>query len=354
MQLTFLKLSHPSGCGINKQTFMKTKLFYVALLCTSVFLSCEKEIVEPEIPEKPPVEKPEEPDNPNPPTDIISTSGIIKSKIGDIDMIVGTDDWKHIAYGNGKFVAIDWNGYASTSIDGINWSTPKKVTTNRNSFQSLRFINGQFILVNYYDGQLCFTTDGMNWTTKNPISRSYFYDIAYGNGKYVIVGYQGYIAVLTNDFKVESYQWIKNDINHKWKRIVFGNGKFVVVDDNYDRTSSSTDGINWTPVKWGRGADVTYGNGKFVSVCNWIFIVSADGESWKSTTLHNNSKYNWASVTYKNGKFIAVGHEYVSYDNYIGYVTTSIDGENWTTPEQIKDESGKVVTAQLNGVCAMP
>lgn len=37
-----------------------------------------------------------------------------------------------------------------------------------------------------------------------------------------------------------------------------------------------------------------------------------------------------------------------------GYVTTSTDGLNWTTPEQIKDESGKVVTAQFNGVCVMP
>ena len=86
------------------------------------------------------------------------------------------------------------------------------------------FINGQFILVNYYDGQLCFTTDGMNWTTKKPISSSYFYDIAYGNGKYVVVGYQSYIAVLTNDFKVESYKWIKDTIDDCWKSIILGNG----------------------------------------------------------------------------------------------------------------------------------
>lgn len=330
---------------------MKTNIFCMMVLCAGLLVGCDKK--EEYEPVKPPVEEPNEPNEPDKPVTPQSTDNIIDVKVGDLNMVIGTDDWKHIAYGNGKFVAINWSGYASTSIDGINWSTPKKVTTNRNSFKSLRFINGQFILVNYYDGQLCFTTDGVNWTTKNPISSSYFYDIAYGNGKYVIVGYQGYIAVLTNDFKVESYQWIKNDINHKWKSIVFGNGKFVVVDDEYYRTSSSTDGINWTPVKWGRGADVTYGNGKFVSVSKWSIIVSADGESWKPTTLHNNSKYNWASVTYKNGKFIAVGHEYVS-NNYIGYVTTSIDGENWTTPEQIKDESGKVVTAQFNGVCTMP
>ena len=333
---------------------MKTKIFYVALLCASVFLSCEKEIVEPEIPEKPPVEKPEEPDNPNPPTDIISTSGIIKSKIGDIDMIVGTDDWKLVAYGNGKFVAINWSGYASTSTDGVNWTTPKKATTNRTSFKSLRFINGQFILVNYYDGQLCFTTDGMNWTFKYPISSSYFYDITYGNGKYVVVGYQGYIAVLTNDFKVESYQWIKDSLDDKWNKIIFAYGKFVVVGDRYGRTSSSTDGINWTPVKQGSGADVTYGNGRFVAVDNGSISVSSDGESWKRATIQNGSNYNWTSITYNNGKFIAVGHEYVSYNNYMGYIITSADGENWKIPEVLKDESGNIVTATLNGVCAMP
>lgn len=324
------------------------------VLCMGLLVGCDKESEKPEIPEKLPVEKPEEPDEPNPPTEVISTSGIIKSKIGDIDMIVGTDTWKLIAYGNGKFVAINWGGYASTSTDGINWTTPKEVTTNRDSFQSLRFINGQFILVNYYDGQLCFTTDGMNWTFKKPISSSYFYDIAYGNGRYVVVGYQGYIAVLTDDFKVESYQWIKDTIDDCWKSIVFANGKFVVVGDRYGRTSSSTDGINWTPVKQGSGADVTYGNGKFISVGNGSISVSSDGETWKRATVQNGSNCNWTSVTYKNGKVIAVGHEYISYNNYIGYITTSVDGVIWTTPEQIKDELGKIVTAQLNGVCAMP
>ena len=49
-----------------------------------------------------------------------------------------------------------------------------------------------------------------------------------------------------------------------------------------------------------------------------------------------------------------VGHEYVSYNNYMGYNIISADGENWKMLEQLKDESGKVVTANLNGVCAMP
>ena len=56
-----------------------------------------------------------------------------------------------------------------------------------------------------------------------------------------------------------------------------GNGKFAVVGDRYGRTSSSADGINWTPVKQESGIGVTYGNGKYVSVGNGSISVSATG-----------------------------------------------------------------------------
>ena len=57
------------------------------------------------------------------------------------------------------------------------------------------------------------------------------------------------------------------------------------------------------------------------------------------------SKKNWRGVVFSNGKFIAVTID--------GYIATSTDGITWTTPEQIRDESGKIVTASLNGICAM-
>ena len=68
------------------------------------------------------------------------------------------------------------------------------------------------------------------------------------------------------------------------------------------------------------------------------------GENWEVPSTFV-SKKNWKSVIFSNGKFIAVSID--------GYVTTSTDGLNWTTPEQIRDESGKIVTASLNGICAM-
>jgi len=54
----------------------------------------------------------------------------------------------------------------------------------------------------------------------------------------------------------------------------------------------------------------------------------------------------WNAVTYGNGKYIAVGDG--------GLVTTSTDGATWTEPEEIRNESGDIVWANLNGVCAMP
>ena len=40
---------------------------------------------------------------------------------------------------------------------------------------------------------------------------------------------------------------------------------------------------------------------------------------------------SWNAIAYGNGKYVAVGSS--------GYVTTSTDGINWTTPKQIAGSS---------------
>lgn len=261
---------------------------------------------------------------------------------------MGTSTWREIAYGNGKYVVINGNGYSSVSNDGINWTTPKQVTNTRSSFNNIKYINGQFLLVNYY-GYLNFSSDGIVWTEKQLSISNEFYDIAFGNGKYVLVGNQGYLATLTNNFTIDSSQWLKDDLNDKWRSIVFGNGKFVIVGDRNGRASSSTDGINWTPVKNGSGADVTYGNEKYVSVGNGRTSVSTDGVNWKSATIENGSNYTLESVTFNNGTFIAAGYEYISYGNFKGCIIISTNGENWSTLEPIKDKLNRVYD-----ICIMP
>lgn len=134
-----------------------------------------------------------------------------------------------------------------------------------------------------------------------------------------------------------------------WNAIAYGNGKFVAVsNDKY--ISSSTNGVTWTTPQnigdfW---QGITYGNGKFIAVgTNGYCTTSIDGVSWTKPVrcAEYLSGRTWQHIIFTNGKFIAVAG--------LGYTSTSIDDINRTTSEQIKDESGNVVTANLNGICAM-
>ena len=71
---------------------------------------------------------------------------------------------------------------------------------------------------------------------------------------------------------------------------------------------------------------IVYGNGKYVVVgVSGYITTSTDGTNW-TTPVQVGSDY-WTSVAYGNGKFVAVGDK--------GYITTSTNGVTWTTPVQI-------------------
>lgn len=111
-----------------------------------------------------------------------------------------------------------------------------------------------------------------------------------------------------------------------WRRVTYGNGKFVAVTDGTGRCAYSTDGISWNETSLptsGRWFSVTYGDGKFVAVALSTDkgAYSTDGINWNEFTLP--ASQGWHSVTYGNGKFVAVaGSSTGAY---------STDGINWTT-----------------------
>ena len=85
---------------------MIKKMIYL-MLYTCISASCNPDIGggvldEPIGPSKPPTEDP-----------VISPSidDLLKIKINEEDMIIGTNSWNAIAYGNGKYVAVGSSGY---------------------------------------------------------------------------------------------------------------------------------------------------------------------------------------------------------------------------------------------------
>lgn len=260
-------------------------------------------------------------------------------------MIIGSDSWVSVAYGNGIFVVGGESGYVTISTDeGTTWSTPKQLDPI-GSWSNVIYANESFMMLNFHNGKLATSTDGITWTIRDTYSLEYWRGLAYGNGIYVAVGPK-YGTIMTS---TDGETWTKRTVDSLvWKNIAYGNGKFIIISDTY--FSTSTDGITWTNPKKipnvDQGCDViTFGNGKFVIAEGYKgnTQTTTDGETW---TIPNTSagSHNWQSIAASDGKFILVGNS--------GYVTTSVDGITWETPYKLKDEKGSIVSIMLYGVCA--
>lgn len=153
---------------------------------------------EPIGPSKPPTEDP-----------VISPSidDLLKIKINEEDMIIGTNSWNAIAYGNGKYVAVGSSGYVTTSTNGTSWTTPVRIGTE--DWYSVTYGNGKFVAVGRKNAMM--STNGTSWTTYNNVSTSYLISVTFGNGKFVMVGSSSYIGtssfenktVLSNEVEID-------------------------------------------------------------------------------------------------------------------------------------------------------
>lgn len=248
--------------------------------------------------------------------------------------VVGTNEWRSIAYGNGIYVAVGENGYVTTSTDGMNWTTPKQNGTS--IWKSIAYGNGTFVAISS-SYNVSSSSDGKTWTAEQAIGsavRAIVGDVTYGNGKFVIAMWDGYMTSSTDGNTwanpIRKFGSIRTNLTN----ICFGNGKFVGIWNKY--AVSSADGVTWEItestelgakiISW---QAITYGKGKYVAVgydgSQGYITSSVDGIAW--TTPVQQYAVNWYNIAFCNGMFIACGSN--------GYITTSTDGETWT-PKQLK------------------
>ena len=274
--------------------------------------------------------------------------------------VVGTNDWKAVAYGNGRYVAIGYvsndvsERFITRSTNGITWSTPEKFGYR---VDRMMFANGRFIATNNASQIITSSDGGYTWTATSisvPSGTGTFYvaDVAYGNDIFVAVSRESGYTTTSTDGVIWSTP-SRNGTNYASMRtVIFGDGKFVAVSHN--SAHISLDGQSWTTTNvsefklpsnmgptWNAGA---YGNGKYVVVgyegMSGYISVSTDGEHW--TVPKSSYGVSWYDVTYTKGIFITCGSS--------GYISTSKDGANWTAKENIKDEYGNIVTNFFYGI----
>jgi len=225
----------------------------------------------------------------------------------------GTSDIRAVAYGGGRFVAVGSQGKMAYSADnGANWTA---VTNNSTIWD-------------YTD----------SWGDPSP-SMAGIEAVAYGNGRFVAVGGHGKMAysddngvtwtAVTNNSTIWDYTGyiIDNEAvkavtsKASIEAVAYGNGRFVAVGYQGEMAYSADNGVTWTAVSNGTlygNIAVAYGGGRFVAVgSQGKMAYSADnGENWTAvadskfpSTNSDGNSFSISAIAYGNGRFVAVGQE---------------------------------------------
>jgi len=249
--------------------------------------------------------------NGNPPR--YSTDGI-NWTLGTWDSgTTGSPYYTVCTYCSNIFIALGGQ-YTQYSYDGKTWVKPMYTSANVNKY-GLSTDGTRCICFPGLASKIFYTSeDGKRWLV-SPVAAQYK-SSAYGNGKFVMVGYNTNTAVyfIWGNTPVQT----KLPVSAYWISVVYGGGKFVTIAYNSNHAAYSTDGITWKQatlpgaLKW---QSVAYGDGKFVAVADGSDKVaySKDGESWSFANDTLPGAWDWRAITYGLDKFVAVGSKGAAY-----------------------------------------
>lgn len=292
-----------------------------------------------------------------------------------------------VTFGNSLFVAVGDKGALVTSTDGRNWNRPSIPVSL--DFTAVAFVGGQFIALCSTSSGLLTSTDGLTWTIRNLPYSSYatLSGIAYGNGRYVIVG-QGsnswfsldgttwslssglvpcnsvifannqFVAAGTNGAVYTSptgEAWTSSTTNLPIRSVAFGSGRFLAVGMT-GAILSSSDGIAWNNLSTSYSGlrGIAFAHGLYVAVGGNTFLTSPDGEHWTPRKLDSISIYTpLATVAYGADRFVALAGT---------AIYTSLDGLTWsasgilpspmlTANDLIFDNGSFVAVGKTGAIC---
>lgn len=233
-------------------------------------------------------------------------------------------NWRSVAYGDGKFVALGYNSTkAATSPDGITWTARTMPTSS--AWRAVAYGGGQFVAIAYLSFVASTSPDGITWTNRSLPVSGYWQSLVYGNGTFLSLSATNAAVAITSP---DGITWTQRTmpVSGIWQAAAYGNGVFVAVCANSSIAATSPDGITWTqqalPVSTAWNS-ITYGNGKFVAISTsgGIAATSTDGITWTQQALPTTSY--WFCVTSAAGLFIALAQN-------TSIAASSPDGVTWT------------------------
>lgn len=192
------------------------------------------------------------------------------------------------------------------------------------------------------DGFVAYSTNGINWQEKNVFNNGEdLFDIAYGNGKFVVVSSGSSNYAHSSD----GINWTQSSFTapsgyniYGVKAIHFANNKFVAISygsqaDNACLVMTSTDGVTWSINDSMPGdyySSITYGNNVFVAATylSNTFAYSTDAVTWTNASEIVNGPTSWYSIAFNGNVFVTVPFN-------PGAIAISTNGINWTLGQQL-------------------
>ena len=270
-------------------------------------------------------------------------------------------------YGAGKFLIIpgyytDNNNYIY-STDGIHWTSSTTALPATETRIRARWLKDRFISL-CFSGQYEYSFDGLNWETGTlPITDTPPWDIAYGNGKFVVVfqnssdtgkslnkvaysedGINWTVATITNEVLSSNYIY--------WRLITFFKNKFIAFRVNSSMVAYSEDAINWTTKTISNRTRGNYywaaNNGEIcVACCNnrSRYATSTDGINWTERDFPGGDGHRH-NVIYDGVRFVALpaASSETGQSSMVATVLVSTDGLNWTYSDKSVPVAGEYLS----------
>lgn len=203
-------------------------------------------------------------------------------------------------------------------------------------WSSVAYGNGTFVTVMRTKGGsstdiAAYSADGITWTETKMPSVATWTKIIYGEDKFVAIDDGSNTSNTKTDvaaYSIDGVNWVASTLpaSAGWRSVAYGNGVYVAVAYAKNYVAYSTDGITWTLVDLPQArnwADVTYGGDKFVMVATndtSYTAYSADGINWTMGAMPSDSY--WQNIAYGENKFVATGA--------YGTMAYSADGITWS------------------------
>lgn len=264
-----------------------------------------------------------------------------------------------VAYGTSGYVAVGNYGSIVHSPDGTNWKLvtytryfsklpkglesepdPEYALPENFNFYDVAFGNGKYVAVGYYEpeGPECargVSSDGENWVF-NQLGYFESKHVTFLNGMFFISSDSGEIYT-----SADGSSWNSNDSGGEYlSEVAYGNGKYIAFSfpDGLGGVCTSLDGINWvlTSVEGINSTaqiySLVFGSGLFVAVGTdgstgiAMIWISTDGINWSSQDLPVSGSTEFFDIAYGNG-FAVVGFD--GFSGYKNIIATSANGISW-------------------------